>query len=108
MASLDRVEFTGFVSEERKVDLLQEMWVKVNPSFKEGWGLTVVEANACGTPVVASDVPGLRDAIRDGETGLLYPYGNLAALAERVARMLRDEPLREATLAQRPGMGPHI
>jgi glycosyltransferase involved in cell wall biosynthesis len=89
------VEFTGFVSEDRKVELLQRMWVKVNPSFKEGWGLTVVEANACGTPVVASDVPGLRDSIKDGETGVLYPYGNLAALAERVVRLLRDEPLRK-------------
>jgi glycosyltransferase involved in cell wall biosynthesis len=90
----DRVEFTGFVPEERKVDLLQEMWVNVTPSFKEGWGLTVVEANACGTPVVASDVPGLRDSVRDGETGLLYPYGDIPALTRAILRVLEDDALR--------------
>jgi glycosyltransferase involved in cell wall biosynthesis len=89
-----RVEFTGFVSEDRKVELLQEMWVKVTPSFKEGWGLTVVEANACGTPVVASNVPGLRDSIHDGKTGLLYPYGDIPALTGAVVRVLQDDALR--------------
>ena len=90
----DRVTFTGYVSDERKVELLQQMWVKVTTSSKEGWGLTVLEANACGTPVIASNVPGLRDAIRDGETGLLYPYGDVQALAEKTTLLLRDEKVR--------------
>lgn len=90
-----RMEFTGFVPEDRKVELLQQMWVKVAPSSKEGWGLTVIEANACGTPVIASNVPGLRDSIRDGETGLLYPYGDVAALREKILMVLQDAPLRE-------------
>jgi len=91
----DRVEFTGRVSNQRKVELLQEMWCKVTTSAKEGWGLTVLEANACGTPVVASNVPGLRDAVRDGVTGLLFPYGDRDALAEAVIRLVHDQALRD-------------
>jgi glycosyltransferase involved in cell wall biosynthesis len=89
------VTFTGFVSESKKVEMLQSMWCGVNSSSKEGWGLTVVEANACGTPVIASDVPGLRDVVRDGDTGLLYRHGDVPQLAGRVVRVLRDTQLRE-------------
>jgi glycosyltransferase involved in cell wall biosynthesis len=89
------VEFTGFISEERKVELLQQMWFKVATSAKEGWGLTVTEANACGTPVIASDVPGLRDAVRNNETGILYPYGDIDRLSDTILALLRDSKLRE-------------
>ena len=70
----------------------------VQPSPKEGWGLTVVEAGACGTAVVAADSPGLRDSVRRDETGLLVPYGDDArarrgagpgARGRRAARALR-------------------
>ena len=87
--------FTGFVSEEEKLRLLQELWVVVNPSMKEGWGIVNVEANACGTPAVAADSPGLRDSVVDGETGELYPYGDIDALTERLLRILRDDELRD-------------
>jgi glycosyltransferase involved in cell wall biosynthesis len=89
------VEFTGYISEERKVELLRRAWFTVTTSLKEGWGLTVVEANACGTVSVASDVPGLRDAVRDGETGLLYPHGDIASLSERMIRLCDDSLLRD-------------
>jgi glycosyltransferase involved in cell wall biosynthesis len=91
----DAVTFTGFVSEEEKVRCLNQMHVAVNTSAKEGWGLTVIEANACGTPTVSSDVEGLRDAVVDGETGLLYEYGNTLELAEKISLLLRDEHLRQ-------------
>ncbi|MBM4168902.1 MAG: glycosyltransferase family 4 protein [Ignavibacteria bacterium] len=94
-----QVEFTGFVPESRKVELLNQMDVVANPSSKEGWGLTVIEANACRVPVVASDVPGLRDSVRDAETGFLYEYGNIEQLAEKLLLVLRDGHLRE-TLAE--------
>jgi len=94
------VEFTGYVSEERKMELLQQMWCKVMTSSKEGWGLTVLEANACGTPVIASRVPGLRDAVRDGETGLLYGFGETADLAGKITRLLRDRAYREKLSAE--------
>lgn len=89
------VEFTGFVPEATLVEILRSMWFGVMPSVKEGWGLTVLEANACRTPVIASSVPGLKEAVLDGETGLLYPYGDRAALAAAMLRMLADEDLRE-------------
>jgi glycosyltransferase involved in cell wall biosynthesis len=88
------VRFTGFVDENEKVRLLQQMWFMVNTSSKEGWGLTVVEANACGSTVLGSNVPGLRDAIKDGETGLLYEYGNIDELASKMNLLLNDASLR--------------
>jgi len=88
------VRFAGFVDEEEKVRQLQRMHVVANPSAKEGWGLTVLEANACGVPVVASDVPGLRDSVRDGETGLMYDDGDVEELAEKLLLVLRDDHLR--------------
>jgi glycosyltransferase involved in cell wall biosynthesis len=95
----DAVEFTGFVAEERKVAYLQRASLLVNTSEKEGFGLTVVEANACGTPSLATDVPGLRDSVRDGETGLLVPFGDAAALARAAVRVLTDERLSARLVA---------
>lgn len=84
------VEFKGFVSEEEKVALYRAARVFVNPSEKEGWGLTVVEANACGVPAVASDSPGLRDAVRHDETGLLVPHADVDACAAAILRILQE------------------
>jgi len=89
------VLFTGFVSVEEKIDWMRRSHVIVNPSPKEGWGLTNIEANACGTPAVASNADGLRDSVKDGETGLLFPYGDHKMLADRVIRILKDEELRK-------------
>lgn len=96
---VDAVEFTGFVTESRKIELLQTMWCKVTTSSKEGWGLTVIEANACGTPVLASNVPGLRDAVRDGVTGLLYAYGDTKDLSDKILLFLSDQTMRERLTA---------
>lgn len=91
----DAVTFHGYVSEEEKVRFMQEARVLVLPSQREGFGLVVIEANACGTPVVATDVPGLRDAVVNGETGLLVSYGDIEALAEAILKLLMDDELRE-------------
>ncbi len=90
----ESVTFHGYVSEEEKVRLMQEAHVLVLPSQREGFGLVVIEANACGTPVVATDVPGLSDSIISDETGLLVPYGNAQALAEAILKVLKDGELR--------------
>jgi glycosyltransferase involved in cell wall biosynthesis len=90
----DGVEFRGFVPHAEKVRLLWESHVLLNPSPKEGWGLTVLEANACGVPVVASRRPGLVDSVRDGETGTLVPYGDAAAFAAAALELLRDPDRR--------------
>jgi len=93
------VEFTGRLTEEEKVRLLRSLWFTVNTSSKEGWGLTVVEANACGTPAIAADVPGLRDAVKDEETGLLYPYGDIAALSQKILWLLKHPDDRRRLIA---------
>jgi glycosyltransferase involved in cell wall biosynthesis len=94
------VRFTGFVPTAEKVRFLQEAHVAVNASYREGWGLTNVEANACGTVCVSADSPGLRDSVLDGRTGLLYPYGNIEALAERIVRLLTHPTLRHTMEAE--------
>ncbi|HKH82082.1 MAG TPA: glycosyltransferase family 4 protein [Gemmatimonadales bacterium] len=81
------VVFHGFVSEERKIDLMRSAWANVFPSPKEGWGITVIEAAACGTPSLASDSPGLRDSVCHGETGFLVPHGDVSALAARMVEL---------------------
>jgi glycosyltransferase involved in cell wall biosynthesis len=88
-----RTQFVGFVSDAERDRLLAEARVCVCPSVKEGWGLTVIEANAVGVPVIATDAPGLRDAVRDGDTGFLVPEGDVAAFAERIERLLADDAL---------------
>jgi glycosyltransferase involved in cell wall biosynthesis len=80
-----RTRFTDFASDELRDALLAGSRVCVCPSVKEGWGITVVEANALGVPVVATDVPGLRDAVRHDQTGLLVPDGPPQALVNRLA-----------------------
>ena len=69
--NVDGVEFTGFVSEAEKHRLMSEAWLLLHPASWEGWGLVITEAAVRGTPAVGFDVPGVRDAIVDNETGLL-------------------------------------
>jgi len=93
--AFERVKFFSGLSNEERRKLIRRAWVLVNPSVREGWGLNVIEANALGTPCVAYDVAGLRDSIKNGETGLLVENGNVRSLAEVIIRILEDESLRE-------------
>ena len=90
----DRVIFLGFVDDRTKIDLMRTSWVHGLTSPKEGWGITVLEAGACGTPSVASDSPGLREAVQDGKTGLLVPHGDVDALAGAIRGLVTDRALR--------------
>ncbi len=91
----DAVRFLGYVDEATKLSLLRRAVANVFPSPKEGWGITVMEAAACGTPSVASDAPGLRDSVRDGHTGLLVPHADVAALTDAMLRLADDPALVE-------------
>jgi len=90
----DRVVFHGYVSHEQKVSLLQQASLYVTPSMNEGWGIGVLEANACGVPAAAFDVPGLNESIRHQETGLLAK--SYDDLRRQVADLLRDAERRQA------------
>jgi glycosyltransferase involved in cell wall biosynthesis len=94
------VRFRGFVSEVEKRDLLRQSWGLVFPSAKEGWGIACVEASACGTPAVVSDVPGLRDSVKEGQTGMFVPHGDPVALAAVLQRLAGDPALVERLGAQ--------
>jgi glycosyltransferase involved in cell wall biosynthesis len=83
----DRVDFLGYVSEERKRELFRTVWANVFPSPKEGWGITNLEAAGCCTPTVASDSPGLRESVLHDRTGLLVPHGEVDALAGALGRL---------------------
>ena len=89
-----QVTFAGFVDDDTKIELMRTSWVHGLTSVIEGWGITVIEAGACGTPSVASDAPGLREALVDGETGLLVPHGDVEALAGAIRRLVGDSELR--------------
>jgi len=95
----EAVAFAGRVSMEEKVARMQAADVLVYTSPKEGWGLSVLEANACGTTVVASDSPGLREAVVDSKTGFLVPHGDIGAIADRIARILSDDALHASLRA---------
>ncbi len=86
----ERVRFLGVVSEEEKRSRLRSAWLHVLTSAKEGWGISNLEAAACGTPSVASDAPGLRESVVHGETGLLVPHGDVEALADALDALLGD------------------
>ena len=90
-----RVRLLGFIPEADKRDRLRRACIHVLTSSKEGWGISNLEAAACGTPSVASDAPGLRESVLDGETGLLVPHGDVEALTAALGRLIRDEATRE-------------
>jgi glycosyltransferase involved in cell wall biosynthesis len=92
----DAVTFPGGVTEEEKRDLFRRAWAHVFTSPKEGWGMTNLEAAACGTPSIASDSPGLRESVRAGESGVLVPHGDVGALAAAMSRLAGDRAAVES------------
>jgi glycosyltransferase involved in cell wall biosynthesis len=88
----NQVAFRFNVTEREKRQLVESARVLVVPSVVEGFGIVVLEANACGVPVIASSgVP--EGAVRDGMNGLRYPYGDIAALATGISEVLQDDRL---------------
>ncbi|MEO0293342.1 MAG: glycosyltransferase family 4 protein [candidate division WOR-3 bacterium] len=85
------VNFTGFVPEGEKISLLSGSWVSVNTSPIEGWGLTSIEAQACGTLSVVPDSPGLRETVKDGFSGYIYRCEDAQALSEILVKLLKDK-----------------
>jgi glycosyltransferase involved in cell wall biosynthesis len=91
----DGVKFFGRVQDQEKFDLLKKAHVLLAPSAREGWGISVIEANAMGTPAVGYAVPGLKDSIVQDETGFLVTPKNPSALAEAAKLILCNDPSTE-------------
>jgi glycosyltransferase involved in cell wall biosynthesis/cellulose synthase/poly-beta-1,6-N-acetylglucosamine synthase-like glycosyltransferase/O-antigen/teichoic acid export membrane protein len=91
----EKVIFLGKVKESIKPRLMGSAWVFVYPSTMEGWGISVIEANACGTVVVASDVPGLRDSVQNQSSGYLIPKKDIEAFAQKIETLITDSNLRK-------------
>lgn len=83
------IQYFGFVSEEKKFELLKKAWLLVHPSKKEGWGLNVIEAGFVSTPTVGYDVEGLRDSIIHKKTGLLTRT-NPTSLAQSIITLIKN------------------
>lgn len=89
------IKYIGSVSKEEKIELLQKSHILAVTSVKEGWGLVVTEANSQGTPAVVYDVDGLRDVVRNNETGLVCKENTPENLAEKMSQILKDRKLYE-------------
>ncbi|HTD82718.1 MAG TPA: glycosyltransferase family 4 protein [Gemmatimonadaceae bacterium] len=91
----ERVRFLGFIPEEEKVHLLRRAWASVLASPKEGWGISNLEAAACGTPVIAANSPGIRESVIDGATGFLVPQDDPDAMAAAMRGIVQSPDLVE-------------
>jgi glycosyltransferase involved in cell wall biosynthesis len=87
------ISLPGYLSDSQLVDLYRRAWVLASTSLREGWGMTVTEAGACGTPSVASRISGHEDAVQDGVSGLLVDRPDQFAAA--IDSVLRDDVLRK-------------
>ncbi len=87
----DWIHLAGKLSRAELVELYQQAWLVTSASLAEGWGLTLTEAAACGTPAVATDINGHRSSVVDGVTGVLVP---LEHLGDTIADVLLDDPRR--------------
>jgi glycosyltransferase involved in cell wall biosynthesis len=95
------VQLPGRLGDEDLVRLYQRAWLLVSASAAEGWGMTVTEAAACGTPAVVTDIPGHRDAVEPDVTGVLAPLPDLSpAVAAVLADPARRNRLGAAALAR--------
>src|SRR5260370_21016983 len=88
----DWIHLPGRISDEEVVDLYRRAWVLASSSAREGWGMTITEAAACGTPAVVTRIAGHLDAVDDGRSGLLITGHD--ELVGALDQLLRDPDLR--------------
>jgi glycosyltransferase involved in cell wall biosynthesis len=90
----DWVTFAGHVSDSELVDLYRRAWLVTSASAREGWGMSITEAAACGTPAVVTRIPGHMDAVVEGETGVLVDRDDEAALGRAIGDLIADDEQR--------------
>ncbi len=84
-----------------KVNLMQKAWALLLPSVKEGWGMVVTEAAACGTPAIVSNVTGLRDSVINGKTGIILSNNpSEDELSQSMIGLIENSDLRNSLFAE--------
>lgn len=91
----DRVIFAGKIPNSKIPDMLSSIDIFVMPSLSESFGVSILEAEACGLPVVATNVGGIPEVVRDSETGFLVAPGDSNAIAEKLCLLVEDGKMRE-------------
>jgi glycosyltransferase involved in cell wall biosynthesis len=86
----DDIDVRGRVDDGGREELMRKCHLLLVPSVREGWGLVVTEANSQGTPAVVYDIPGLRDSVKHGKTGIVCARNSPAGLADASLALLRD------------------
>jgi len=89
------VVFHGWLADRQRWQVVGSSWVNVQPSLKEGWGLTVLEAGQCGVPSIASNACGLMDAVLPGQTGELFEVTDRAEMVRHAISLLTNDALRK-------------
>ena len=89
----ERVKFLGFITEDDKIHLLRRAWASTLASPKEGWGISNLEAAACGTPVIAANSPGIRESVIDGQTGFLVSPDDVPAMTAAMRGIVESPAL---------------
>jgi glycosyltransferase involved in cell wall biosynthesis len=89
------IAFVGSVSRVEVAKILAKSSIFAFPSLKEGLPISVLEAMACGTPIVGSAIPGIRDVISNGQDGILVPPESQEQLANAILTLLNDPKLRK-------------
>jgi len=89
------IKLLGYLNDDELIRKYQETSIFVLPSYEESQGIVLLEAMACGKPVVASNVGGIPYVVENGKTGLLFKCGNIKELAEKIIILLQNKEMRE-------------
>jgi glycosyltransferase involved in cell wall biosynthesis len=89
----DRVHFLGRITDEKMLEVYESSSICILGTEKEGWGFVAMEAQAFGCPVIAFDVPGIRDSVVNGQTGVLVSFGDVISMSKALAELSSDEEL---------------
>lgn len=92
-AERDRLHYASFTSTPEHYIAAADIFCL--PSYREGFGMTLIEAAACGVPAVASRIYGITDAVADGKTGLLFPAGDVTALTQNLLKLITENDFRQ-------------
>ena len=84
------VDFLGWMNQSEKLEHLKRANLLIKTSVREGWGIDVLEANACGTPAIGWNVDGTKDSIQHLQTGTLVPFGNIQALSQSICQFISN------------------